>query len=299
MAHSSVILILASLGLLASATAQAEALSSGLSDGERAQCVEILKSALKEDSLSFRVHAAEALIALHQPEPVLKAFDSIRDTTEPKDRILVWRVLARAEPDRARGRDYVDKIRAVLLEPKATDQTHAMEALAKLDEAPASEAEQKRVREVAESSGPEAPFALWRLANLHEASAIDRLAKLLRASDKVTRFRATYVLGRLRSENPEAGNALSAALAQPSIDATPILRAAASAIGSRDVIRDADALPTDRYFAAMFLADAGTHGDIALLKPLLSDSNSDVRIAAAYALLKLDSTPATTAPVRK
>jgi HEAT repeat protein len=46
----------------------------------------------------------------------------------------------------------------------------------------------------------------------------------------------------------------------------------------------------------MFLADCGTPADCAILKPLLSDSNSDVRIAAAYAVLKINTPPSATAP---
>jgi HEAT repeat protein len=292
------ILIVASVGFLGAATAFADALSPQLTEKDREQCFEVLTAGLKEESLGVRVHAAEALIALHRPEPALKAFASLRDTNEPKDRILVWRVLARAEPERARRDEYVSKIRAALCDTNGPDQTHAMEALAKLNEAVADGLERKIVRAIADAADAASPFALWRLALSGDETAVDKLATLVAAKDSATRFRAIYVLARLRPKFPAARNTLIDAMNKEPADSSlrPMLRAAIGGDSLRQVTADETLPAADRYFAAMFLADCGTPADDPILKPLLSDSNSDVRIAAAYALLKINIQPPATAP---
>src|SRR6185312_13306010 len=118
-------------------------------------------NALDDESPTVRVHAAESLISLHRPEPALAAFRPIRDSMEPVQRVLVWRVLAAAEPEAGKRREYVERIRAVLLVPDGPDRTHAMESLAKLDQ-PAADAELQCIRDIAAGAGPASPFALWR-----------------------------------------------------------------------------------------------------------------------------------------
>jgi HEAT repeat protein len=243
------------------------------------------------------VHAAEALVALHRPAPALAAFRPVRDSDEPVQRILIWRVLAAAEPDAETRREYVERIRAALMTPDGPDRTHAMESLAKLDQ-PAVAAEHEYIQDVADGAGPASPFALWRLAQAGNADSIGRLAKLLRSRDAVTRSRAIYVLGRLKTEHPAAGAALSAALAAEPSDspARCMLRSAVGGDALRQVIDDAGASPGGRYLAAVFLSDSGEPRDYPSLARLLEHPDGDVRVGAAYAMLKIDARSARQAP---
>lgn len=293
-------MILASLGFIALIKARGEVLLQ-LTEAERSQCLDALADGLRDETLTVRVHAAEALIALHHPETALSTFASLRDTKTPNDRILVWRVLAAAEPEAATRREYVSKIRAALCDDHAPYRTHAMEALAKLNEPIADGLERKVVAAMANVDDSSAPFALWRLAQGGDDAAVKRLAKLLSSRDDITRFRAIYALGRLTEKAAVAKSALAAALGKepPQSSMRPMLCVANRGDSLREIAADKKLPASDRYFAAMFLADDGHAADIPILKPLLEDSTRDVRIAAAYALLKIDAQQATIAPSHK
>lgn len=258
-----------------------------LTESDRSRCFEVLIRGLEDDSPTVRVHAAEALVSVHRPEPVLAAFRSEAETTEPVRRILVWRVLAAAEPQTEKRQEYLGRIRDALIDSNSTDQTHAMEALAKLEAPAISATERKCIHSVADGAGPASSFALWRLVQSGESDAIDRLTRLLRSKDHVTRFRAIYVLGRLRLRSSAANAALATALATEPADSPerPILRAAVGGEAGRELLSDAKAPPGDRYFAAMFLAESGTASDYQRLVSLLRETNGDLRVSGAYALL--------------
>jgi HEAT repeat protein len=262
--------------------------AAGPPDGEWDLCFDVLTRALRDESPGVRVHAAEALTSLGRPGPVLDAFRPMAMSTEPVTRILVWRVLAAAEPKAETRRAYVERIRAALLDPAGPDRTHAMESLAKLNE-PAVGAECRLIREVADDAGPASPFALWRLVQAGEADAVARLAKGFHSRDDVTRFRAAYVLGRIRSKYPVAEELLLGALATEPRDSPsrPMLLAAAGSKTARELLGDENAAPGDRYFAAMILADTGDPSDSPRLAEILRHPHSDLRLSAAYALLKI------------
>ena len=289
MNYSAIGVAMATLVFIGVMRASAESPAAKLADRERSRCYALLTRALEDESRTVRVHAAEALVSLGRSDLALAAFRPNGNTTEPEYRILVWRVLAAAEPEAEKRRMYTERIRAALLAPASPDKTHAMESLAKLNE-PATEAERRNVHAVAEGAGPASPFALWRLARAGEKDAVDRLAKLLHSSDSVTRFRAAYVLGRVRPTYPAAAAALSAALETEPHEspARPMIRAAAGGNVSRELLDDTTAAPGDRYFAAMFLAETGSPSDYPRLTGLLGDPYSDLRVSGAYALLSLD-----------
>jgi SSS family solute:Na+ symporter len=268
-----------------------------LHDDQRARCRDILVRALLDDSPWIRVHAAEALIALKQTGPALAAFRAKADTTEPRYRIVVWRVLAQAEPDAAQRSQYVERIRAALMDPSAPDHAHAMEALAKLHEPAADDAERKRIQDVADAKSQISPFAVWRLANANDATAIERLVVLLHADDAITRSRAAYVLSRLQPLPDTATQAVTATLDKEPADspARIMLRAAQGGDAVREMAKDTKIAPSGRYFAAMNLADNGTGDDFPILDTLLNDPDSDVRVGAAYATLKIDARAASAA----
>jgi HEAT repeat protein len=267
-------------------------------DVDRIRCFDVLNHALADESPGVRVHAAEALTSLGRPRPVLEAFRPQAESTEPVTRILVWRVLATAEPEWAERRKYVERIRAALLDPAGPDQTHAMESLAKLGE-PIANAERHQIRVIADGPGPASPFALWRLVQSGEADAVARLAERLHSRDDVTRFRAAYVLGQIRPKYPVAEQSLAAASATEPRDSPsrPMLLAASGSKTARELLGDEAAAPGDRYFAAMFLADTGDPSDSPRLAGILRHHHSDLRVSAAYALLKINArSPGTTTP---
>jgi SSS family solute:Na+ symporter len=174
-----------------------------LPPAERARLMRVLTDALSRRDF-VGVHAAEALIAVGLPEPALKAFEPQVDTTEPKYRIGVWRVLARAETDPARRVPIVERVRAVLFDERAIDRVHAMETLAKLNVPVANDAERRAVETMAKD--PQAgPFALWRFALTGDAVAMDGLAAFARGDDVIGRARAEYVLTHLgATDKPQA-----------------------------------------------------------------------------------------------
>ena len=284
---NSLLLILSSL-IAGGPSPSADGPGGDLSDADRTRCVDVLIHALADGSPGVRVHAAEALTSLGRPGPVLDAFRPRAESTEPVTRILVWRVLAAAEPEPSTRRKFVERIRVAVLDPASPDQTHAMESLAKLGE-PIADAERLHIRAVADEAAPASPFALWRLVQAGEAEAVARLAEHLHSRDDVTRFRAAYVLGQIRSKHPVAEKSLAVALATEPRDSPsrPMLRAAAGSKTARELLGDETAAPGDCYFAAMFLADSGDSSDFPRLAGILRHHHSDLRVSAAYALLKI------------
>jgi len=256
----------------------------------RERCYGVLVAALKDNSPWIRAHAGEALVQSGRRDPALDVFRPLADSAEPKYRVVVWRILARAEPDPAEQRRYVDRIRKALFDRGGPDQTHAMEALAKLHEPIADDAELALVREIADGGGPMSPFAVWRLEQAKQAATVARLITLLRADDAVTRARAAYVLGRIRSSPESVSAAVSGALKSEPADspARVMLRVAGGVDSAREMVKDAVGPATGRYFAAMFLAERGTPEDRDSLSPLLNDGDADVRVAAAFALLQIE-----------
>lgn len=255
----------------------------------RTRCYDVLIGALKDESQWVRAHAAEALVLSKRPEPALDAFRPLADTADAKYRIVVWRILAQAEPQAAARRDYVERIRCALFDRNGPDQTHAMEALAKLREPASDQAERAVVREIADGGGPAAPFAVWRLAQANDAAAADHLLTLIRSADAVTRARAAYVVSRI-GPLPDAGSAAIAdACASEPADspARVMLRVAQGAEAAREMLLDAHGSAEGRYVAAMCLAERGTADDRQALARLLEDSDADVRVAAAFAFLRL------------
>jgi len=217
----------------------ADAPRTALSPAERGRLVRVLTDAVNRRDF-VGVHAAEALVDVGLLEPARKAFEPQADSKEPAYRIGVWRVMARVETaDKARRAQYVERIRAVLLDHQAADRVHACETLAKLNEPITLDAERTAVDAMAKDPAA-GPFALWRLVQAGEPSAMDRLTAALKASDEIGRSRAAYVLKWLRGPAQTRPSAIDAAAERER------------------------------------------------LEQQLTDSDEDLRVAAALALLRLD-----------
>jgi len=253
----------------------------------RTRCHDVLIAALKDESQWVRAHAAEALVQSGRPEPALATFRPLADTAEPKYRVVVWRILARAEPEVAVRQQYVERIRGALLDRDGPDQAHAMEALAKLHEPARDAVERALVHEIADGGGPTAPFAVWRLAQANDPVAADRLVTLLRSTDAVTRGRAAYAMSRDNSLSDTASAAIANARSSEPADspARAMLGVAQGAEAAREMLSDSQA--SARYAAAMLLAERGAADDRQALTRLLEDPDADVRVATAFALLRI------------
>jgi hypothetical protein len=145
---------------------------------------------------------------------------------------------------------------------------------------------------------------LWVLAESGDANAERRLADLLGASDAATRATAAYAVRHLPRLAPSTWDALSAAAAAESADDLARASLAAAAF----VHAPADRRPTHaavlgeyaRSGAADTKSEAlgaysmvATGADAAAVGALLRDSNADVRVAAARALVVMARRPFT------
>jgi HEAT repeat protein len=268
-----------------------------LADADRVQLVRSLEQACAKQNW-IAIHAAEALIVLGHPEPVRRAFEPLAESAEPRYRIGVWRVLARCSVDEASCAAFTARIRATLLDERAPDRVHALEAMAKLAAPIQGDDERRAVMDMSRDPAV-APFAIWRLAQEHDPTAGRALITFLADPSDVARARAAYVIARLPAARAAAAPALAAALSKEPTD-SPAHGALAAAAGGDALRRLASsASPAARYTAAAALAEDGTASDRALLGPLLKDEDEDVRVAAAFAVLWIDARPAQIPPATR
>lgn len=260
------------------------AVASAKDDDDTARLTGILQDGLAQRGTWLSVHVAEYLVSLGNPQPVRAAFAPQAESAPPPFRIGVWRVLALSAATPQAHDDYVQRMRHVLLDANASDRLHAMEALAKIAAPITSDSERLYVRKSAASGDGSAPFALWRLALDGDATSLDHLANLLKSPDSTTRFRAAYVLGRLRPLAKRPAQALADALKHEPHDSLA-WPAIASASGGQPLVElAASADVAARRLAAATLAQQGD-ADRSLLEKLSRDDDLDVRMAAAFALL--------------
>jgi HEAT repeat protein len=133
-----------------------------------------------------------------------------------------------------------------------------------------------------------APFAYWRLAQEGDASAVERLTRLLGSTDATTVARAASVLGALRPLPDITIAALKAAIAIAPTDSPAIAPLmVASGDPTLGMLARSSKTPGVRYALAMELAERGAADDRAILGQLLNDPDEDVRVAAAYGALRL------------
>lgn len=95
-----------------------------------------LTTVLHERKMFIKAHAAEYLIWTGHYQPALQEFlkEERLHGTEPKYRIVIWRILTQAEQDPARKKMWLNKILHVYADLSAPDRIHASETLAKLSQ---------------------------------------------------------------------------------------------------------------------------------------------------------------------
>jgi HEAT repeat protein len=259
-----------------------------LSPAMRQQLMDALISGLHEQGSWSSVHAAEALIATGHGDLVLPVFSPQAELAPAPFRIGVWRILARCAATQTQRQAYVERIRAVLLNPDATDRTHAMEALAKLASPMISDNERKVVNDIAQGSSNVAPFAAWRIAEVDRDRGVDRLIELLRSSDPICRSRAADALARFRPPTDAQRTALELAIKTETADSQvrPCIIEALDGETLREYARTTTD-PGALYTVIGQLSRTGTREDLDLLWKSFENANLDVRIASAFAILRI------------
>ena len=272
----------------------AQLLRSPLQTDISVRALTILRHALFQEEGWPRVHAAEALLANGYHENIAQLFSPLADTAPPELRIGIWRVLAQDITGQTRSH-YVRRIRQAFLDPNSPDRLHAAETRAKLDH-------QESLDDLIPlaSHQPEATkaFVCAALTRSGHAEYEPLLASLLLSPNPETRMSTAYAMRFLPPVLPATLKQLRhAALAEPADSAARVY------LFSSWYIHE----PTsDRLNARTQLLNYPQNGnqaqkcevratlehnhqpaDTALLAPLLHGDDSEVRMAAADALLRI------------
>ncbi len=257
-----------------------------------------LHAALQEETGWTRVHAAEALLAVGDPEPVRQALATPdRDESRLPERIGIWRVRAALAREPGEKALWIKRIEEVATDSAARDQLQAVESLAKLDCRPTA-AVLVAARRLAALGDGESVFEFWLQHLAGEPGALRQLAGRLDSPVPAARIRAAYVLRRLRPDDPGVRCALARAAAAeaPTSIAYPYVLGAAWLL-------DADPAQMAVWRAALErIATSGAPGaryeaDQVLMLARLGptpdffraglEGTGDVRIGAAWAILTL------------
>lgn len=265
--------------------------------------VALLQREMRENSGWVRVHAADALLDHQAPESIDASFKEPAETAEPPLRIGVWRVMARASNPGAQRQCWIERLRSVMLDAKASDRLSAAETLARLGVSlPADLAEIEQW--VAAADEATAPFPLWLLALSGPAAERSRqevrLANLLESTDAIARLRAGFALGRLSAISPDSRARLKrCAETEPADSLARVYLLSAALRQNQDdpafsarikgalflCLRQGE--PAEQLEAATAIGKCGTAQDSAALRELLKSPEPDARIGAASGLLYL------------
>ena len=293
--------VLLALAVLAGFSAGASAAAGGEVVGEelRGRCVAVLRDVLHQEHEWVKVHAAEYLLGLDHPEDVEEVFkvELALHGREPKYRIGIWRVLARADMEPKHADSWIEEIRDVFLDPSAPDRLHALETLAKLGYRVPKELRGPFLQAAEPATGAMAVFGRWVLVNSGLPGAEDRLTELLDSPDEATRMLCGYAFGRLRRISPEAaGRLASAADREPAGSTARTTLVAAAAIHAappdrerfqRDLLETLrTGTPEARIRAAEALGSVAGPDDLPPLVDLLAGGDADLRATAAWAVLR-------------
>ncbi|WP_437206900.1 HEAT repeat domain-containing protein [Planctomicrobium sp. SH664] len=246
-----------------------------------------LKDALQLQGTWVSIHAADALLQLGELQTVWNAFEAQQETSEPRYRIGVWRTLAKSAPTDSQRAKFVGRIQEVLRDDQATDQLHAVEALAKL-RLPIAQEDREVVQRMAFSSTDAgAPFALWCLMNSGDATAADQLVACITSPLPVARARAAYVLWQRGEVTDERRGAIEQQLSSESDD-SPAKVMLTAALGGESALKLAQEGTTAgaRSMGAMAIVGNQSQAARDALENLMKDPDQDLRVAAAFAWLK-------------
>jgi hypothetical protein len=258
----------------------------------------VLFRALTNEQGLVQVHAADALIAFGETEPVRRVFEAKLpiDGASPYC-VGAWRVLAgsaRSFEDRA---VWIAKIEQVFLDSASGERVGAIESLCKVGHVVTGRTLATARTMATTATEADAIFALWALHLAGDRSAMSRIADALDSTVAVARLRAAYVLRWVGTTDPAVLKKLAKAAdgeRADMIDYTTLLGAAlvldadpahvatwqarlerVLETGSADARSDACQSLMRRYTAA----------DLHRIEPLLDHPEAEARIGAARAVL--------------
>ena len=264
----------------------------------RSQALYVLREAVCQETEWVKVHAAEGLLVNGYPEGVATSFEADLASAKPPYRVGVLRVLAQAAgKDRPLRQSRVDSVLAIFNDKNAPDRLHALETLAKLGY-------DQRTDAVLEAAKPDAGrfqvHARWIIANSGKPVDQAPLAKLVAGDDPTLRTGAAYALRHRKTISRAALAAVEAAVAaqQAKAPGDVYLQSAwfvhcppDSKLAARSALLTflSSDKKHERNEACLALGYAGGARDVPILATLLRDDpEADVRVYAAFALLRLD-----------
>ncbi len=261
----------------------------------RERCVAALGEALNsDDGFWVNIHAAEALITHVHTEGVRERVSELarKPGSNP---IGIARVMARLDrKDPVAFQSHVDTILDIFRNGPEDERTRALESLGKLGFGSAL----PEIEAAARGDSTSRAMARWILANGGGAEEEASLAGLLASGVPRDWFHASYALRFFDTISDETRQALDRlaerlppgtprrvyALSARFVHAAPENEAAAK----RDLLAYIDGEENQRYEVCEALAERGTFDDVPLLAGLLDDPSTDVRTAAANALLRIE-----------
>jgi len=264
----------------------------------RSQALYVLREAVAQEKEWVKVHAAEGLLVNGYPEGVTTSFEADLASAGPPYRVGVLRVLAQAAgKDEKLRQSRVDQVLAIFNDQDALDRLHALETLAKLGYT-------QRTDAVMEAARPDAGrfqvYARWIIANSGKLSDQAPLAQLVAGDDATLRTGASYALRHRKAISPAALVAIEkAVIAQQEEETGDVYLQSAwfvHCLRNRRLAERSALLAFldsekkhERNEVCLGLGYAGGARDVPILARLMRDDpEADVRVYAAFALLRLD-----------
>jgi HEAT repeat protein len=286
------------------------------------QALAELKSILTHRQKFIKAHAAEYLIWTGHPDIALKEFlkEEKLHGTEPKYRVVIWRILVQAEHDPARKKMWLNKMYDAYKDLNGPDRTHATEALAKLQQPVADLFPEVTSKTLVSDDRNLQTYAVWASSYGSEirlkVNREELLHRVLTDTNAIIRRISAYVLRKEQGLSTQQWDKITAAaLAAHKTDElyiallTTALVTAPAKSDSKKLAQVDELLTKDvhsftvgeRTEIAQALAEKGTKTHLPLLINLMEDKDSagiydpasdegaDMRAAAAYAILKINS----------
>ncbi len=286
------------------------------------KALEELKSVLYHSQKFVKVHAAEYLIWTGHPEIALQEFlkEEKMYSKEPKYRVVIWRVLVQAEQDPARKKIWLDKIKEAYQDMNSPDRTHATETLAKLKQPVSSLFPKVTAATLKSDDRNLQTYALWASSfgseSLMDSNRENFLTMALTDNDVIIRRISAFVLRQSKGLNQQQWERLAGVALALDPDAETYVTFLATALVTAPAGSDSEKLSRiddrlldhvkhysvgQRNELALALAEKGEKHHLKVLKDFMKNKNSsgiydesseeaaDLRAAAAYAILKINS----------
>jgi hypothetical protein len=268
-----------------------------------------------------KVHAAEYLIWLGYPEKAREIFlrENELHGSQPKYRILIWRVLSETETNPEKKKTWDNKVYQAFGDLNGPDRLHAAETLAKLKLSPLSKYPEATRESVNDSSRNMQVYTHWALSYSPGADTNkyrhDFLQIIESDSNQIARIISAFVIRKMKGLTPDEWTKLaSEALAEPDTSGFKHNLLNTAFVTFPDGMKKAaeyekirlaitenykQFTSNERIELSQALAEKGEESDIPLLTSFLKNENTagiyeadtkegaDVRAAAAYAILKI------------